>query len=166
MFKQSEFDPQVFSSMQTGKPYASYKKTILGKVFVTVLDPFSHQPVGMLLEGVKGSPTEIVDIWSEMEEMFFRRTNKKHLDRGMLIKVVRDEPKEVKRTLEQYSDEELKEVINMKYLGFQKILSAITSEAVAIRMEQLAQEMEKSEKILNAIRAKVAELQAVPQDLT
>jgi hypothetical protein len=165
MFQDQQFDPRVFSNMQTGNPVATYKKTILGKVFVTVLDPFSHQPVGMLLEGEKGAPTESIDVWSDMEDMFFRRSNKKNLELGMIIKITRSESKEEKRTIEQYSDEELKEVINMKYLGFQKVLSAITSVAVALRLEQLSIDMEKSEKIVTAIRAKVAELQGVPQSL-
>ena len=46
-----DMSADVFSAMQTDKPHAVYKKTILGKVFVTVLNPFDESPEGILLQG-------------------------------------------------------------------------------------------------------------------
>ena len=66
----------VYTKMQAGTPYASYKKTSLGKVFVSALDPFSGNPVGIILEGEKGDEKEYVDVWSEGEDVFFKKTNK------------------------------------------------------------------------------------------
>lgn len=158
------FDPRTFSQMQAGMPYASYKKTILGKVFVNVLDPFSGNPVGLLLEGTKGTDTEVIDVWNEVEDLFFRRSNKKALETGTVIKIKREEKVEPK-TIEQYSDDELKEVINQRYAAFQKSLSAITSEAVLYRMQLLAEEMDKSERFIGSIKAKLADVQRQPANL-
>lgn len=160
----NNFDPKVFAQIQTGTPVATYKKTILGKVFVTVYDPFTRMPVGTLLEGEKGSETEMIDVWSDAEDLFFKRNNKKALDTGMVIKVTREE-KESPKTIEQYSDDELRAVINVTYLAFQKTLSRITSEAVLFRMLDLVTELEKSEKFLTAIKSKLAEVQAKPANV-
>lgn len=157
-------DSTVFSAMQTGKPHATFKKTILGQVYVTVLSPFSNQPEGLLLTGAKDSETSMVDVWSEMEYVFFKRLNKRHLERGILIQIEKQEAK-VEKFIEQYSDEELINVINQKYIAFQKVLSGITSEAVLFRMLDLAKELEKSAKIIGVIEAKIAELQAKPTNL-
>jgi hypothetical protein len=158
------FDPKVFSQIQSGKPIATYKKTILGKVFVTVYDPYTRVPVGMLLEGDKGSDTEYVDVWSEAEDLFFKRNNKKALDVGMVIKVTRED-KEAPRTIEQYSDEELKKEINVTYVSFLKTLSKVGSEAVLFRMLDLVAELEKSDKFTTAIKSRLSEVQAKPTNL-
>ncbi len=155
----SDFDPRVFSQMQSGLPVATYKKTILGKVFVQVYDPFTHQPVGLLLEGEKGTEAELVDVWSEAEDLFFRRKNKKALDTGMVIKTSRSSEKETPKTIEQYSDDELRSVINVTHAAFLKTLSRVTSEAVLFRMMDLVVELEKSDKYTTSIKSKLAELQ-------
>lgn len=160
----TQVDSSVFSAMQTGKPYATFRKTILSLVYVTVLSPFNNQPEGLLLKGEKGSETSMVDVWSEMEYVYFKRMNKKHLETGVVIQVQREDVKEEK-IIEQYSDKELEDVINMKYISFQKVLSDITSEAVLFRMLDLAKELEKSAKIIGVIEAKIAELQAKPANL-
>lgn len=168
-----QYDPQVFSAMQADEPFSTYRKTILGKVFVQVLDPFSHIPQGLLLSGVKGTDTEKVDMWSVQEDLFFRRMNKKHLETGMVIKVPKAKPTEVPvvevKKLEQYSDEELRALVDhdsKHFIALQKTLANITSEAVAYRMLELAKELEKSEKIIKAIETKLAELQAHTPDLS
>lgn len=152
-------DLQTFSKMQTGKPYATYRKTILGKVYITVLNPFTTTPEGMLLSGdPRTAETAMIDVWSEMEDMFFKRMNKKNLDGGFLIKVEKA-PEVETHTIEQYSDEELKAVINLKYLKFQEVLESLTSTAVAYRLLELAREMEKSERIIKAIETRLSKLQ-------
>jgi len=42
----------VYSLMQTGKPYKSYIKTVLGKVYVNVWDSFENKKVGLIIEGI------------------------------------------------------------------------------------------------------------------
>src|ERR1035437_8146247 len=128
------------------------------------MNTFSSKPEGMLLEGEKGTETEKIDVWSEMEDVYFRRANKKALDTGTVIQFERS-PEPGTRRMEQYSDGELREVINYRYPAFQKALSEVTSEATAYRVLELAQEMEKSKRIEAAIKAKLAELQAGSQPI-
>jgi len=149
---------EVYTKMQAGTPYATYKKTSLGKVFVSALDPFSGNPVGIILEGEKGDEKEYVDVWSEGEDVFFKRTNKLQFDQGYIIPTERPNAP-VAKPIEQFSDEELKELLSMKYFAFQKLLGEINSVAVAQRLLDLSREMEKSEKIVSVIEAKVSELQ-------
>jgi hypothetical protein len=156
---QLDFDPRVFASMQSGAPYATYRKTILGKVYVTVLSPFTNKPEGILLEGEpKEDSRAIIDVWSEMEDLYFKRQNKKHFQEGTIIRVER-EPVQELHTIEQYSDNELKEVINYRYITFNKTLNEITTAPVLMRMLDLSREMEKSERIVKAIEARLSAIQ-------
>jgi hypothetical protein len=159
------FDPQVFSAMQTGKPYATYCKTTLGKVHVMVISPWEKTPVGIILSGEpKKDPDSFVDTWSQQEDVYFRNANKTHFSTGDIIKVER-EYKEEPHTMEQYSDEELREVLALRFISFVKVLSEVKSEAVASRLLDLAEDMDKSEKITSKIKAKLSELQT-PTPLT
>lgn len=146
--------------MNTGTPYATYRKTTPSKVFVQILNPFNLQAQGLILYGdPKKAETARIDVWTEMEDQFFKRSNRKHLELGTIIRFERVPVEEVK-TIEQYSDIELREVLSHKYLPLQKILSEMKSVAVAYRLLEIAKEMEKSDKIIRAIEAKLAELQA------
>jgi hypothetical protein len=156
----TEFDPQTYANMQTGKPYASYRKTILGKVYVNVLDPFNNQPTGFIIAGRPDSEEAIYDVFSEMEDVYFKRSNRKHFDMGELIKFERPTVEVVKeKTIEQYSDEELKEVINFPYMKLRKYIDGTEVEAVLFRMIDLAREMEKSEKIIRLLEGRLSEIQ-------
>jgi len=154
---------EVFSNMQTGKPYKSYKKTILAKIYVQVLDPFLETPMGLILETNSKFPEkEIVDIWSEKEDVFFKRTNKRQFDEGNLIVYVKplEENKEPK--IESYSDEQLTEIVNSKFLTLQSILNKVETETVLLRMIALAKTEEKSVKIIGAIEARLSEINRLP----
>lgn len=154
-------DLQVFSAMQTGKPYKSYKKTILGKVQVIVLNPFSQESSAVLLEGEDGSPDSILDVWSEKEDAFFKRMNRRALETGRIIAFTRkeEEPLEV-NTPEQMSDEEIKNLIKKPFLSLRAILEGTSSEAFVYRILRAAREAEKSEKFISAIEARLGEIQS------
>lgn len=154
-------DLQVFSAMQTGKPYKSYKKTILGKVQVIVLNPFSQESSAVLLEGEDGSPDSILDVWSEKEDAFFKRMNRRALETGRIIAFTRkeEEPLET-NTPEQMSDEEIKLLIKKPFLSLRAILEGTSSEAFVYRILRAAREAEKSEKFISAIEARLGEIQS------
>jgi neutral trehalase len=152
-------DSNVFAMMQTDTPYATYRKTILGKLYVEVLNPFTNAPEGILLTGDGNSDTAKVDTWSAMGDVFFARRNKKYFDTGKLITASRLEQKPAVKTIEQFSDDELKEVINQKFATLSKTVIDITSEAVLYRMLSLAKEMEKSSRIINTFEARLSDLQ-------
>lgn len=154
---------EVFAAMQNKDPLKTYKKTILGKVYVTALDPFSDQPMGVSLEGLPGEESEFLDVWTQKEVLFVEKMNRKLFEAGVLIEAYRKEPVEEKeKRIETFSDEELTEVINSKFLSLKSALNNTKSEAVLFRMLNLAKEMEKSEKIVGAIEARLSEIQKLP----
>lgn len=156
---QEGFDTRVWSAMQTGTPFASYRKVILGKVYITILSPFTLKPEGILLEGEpKTDERATIDVWSEMENLYLRRQNKKHFLEGTIIRVTREEVVE-KHNIEQYSDAELSEVLSYKFITLTRLLGEITTAPVLMRMVELAKEMEKSEKIIKAIETRLSEVQ-------
>lgn len=153
---------QLFSAMHGGKPIRSYIKTILGKVFVQIWDTFTNQPSGLLLHGDprKRDETSIIDIWSEQEDVFFRRMNRTDLETGIVIEFKRDDAVEPVNKLETSSDDELKSLINSPFLKLQHALNATSSVALLFRLRSLSEEMDKSEKIIRAIDARISEIQA------
>ena len=148
-------------AMHSGVPYTSYIKTILGKMFVSVWDSFENRAEGIILQGDprKKEETSIVDTWSQEEDYYFRNKNKRLMETGQIIAYVRkDEEKE--RTVEEYSDEELTTIINSKFFTLQNVLNNTNSTAVLFRIKNLAQELEKSDKLMKAIEARISEVQA------
>lgn len=155
-------DSSVFASMQEGPPYKSYIKTVTAKVYVTVLNPFNHEPEGRVLVGRPNKKEEgcIVDVWSDKEDMFFKRMNKKHFDDGNLVTYQRDNPTTELATKE-ITDEFLLSLLDAKkhkFISFQHELNKFTTLAPLFRLKDLAVETEKSEKIIKSIEAKISEL--------
>lgn len=148
-------------AIRGGTPLRSYIKTILGKVYVFVWDSFENLRTGIILEGDPRKKDEgsIVDVWTEEEDFFFRGKNKRLLEVGQIIPYIRkEEPKE--RTIEEYSDEELTTIVNSKFFTLQNVLNNTSSIAVLFRIKNLAQDLEKSSKLIKAIEARISEVQA------
>ena len=156
-----QYDPTVFAAMQEGKPFATYKKTVISKVAVTVLDPFSGAPTAIILEGRPGDDKAIISVWSSVEDLFFKRQNRRHFDSGLLIKHEVKEEEKVAVPLEQASDEDLRFIVNQKFLALQNALNKTQSEALVSRFLTIAREEEKSEKIIRVIETRLAELQSL-----
>lgn len=153
---------ELFSDMSEGKPFKSYIKAILGQASVVVWDNFESKPIEIILKGNPKAKEEgcIVDIWSVKEDVFFTRINAKLFQKGILLPYARPEaPVNVERTIEQSTDEELQTMINSKFLGLQAKLNKIDSIPVLFRIRGLAEDMEKSEKIIKAIEARISEVQ-------
>jgi hypothetical protein len=155
-------DKSIFKAGSAGgAPFKSYIKTILGRVYVTVWNPFEDIPEGVILYGDPRKQEEscIVDVFNEQEDYFFRTKNKLHLQTGDVIAFVRKE-EEKERTPEEFSDEELKEVLSKPFFSIQKLVNDTVSVALLFRIKNLAQEMEKSEKVISTIEARLSEVQA------
>jgi hypothetical protein len=159
-----KMDSEIYSQMQTGKPLKTYKKTILGKVSCTVLNPFNNEVEGIILHGDprKNDVNSMIDVWNEMQDVFFRRKNKVHLEKGVLIPFVKPENiEELKpEPFADASDEQLVEILNSRYLSLLSSLNKCTTEAVLFRLIDKARELEKSEKIINTLNARLAEIQS------
>jgi len=161
-----QISPDVFSKMQTGDPTAVYGKTILGKVEVSVINPFDGTPENVLLHGnpKKNDSNCFVEVWSQMEEVYFERQNAPLFKGGYLIKVkegkkppVKDKDKEV--SYEGITDEYIEELITAPFMKFKSELNAIDSEAVVYRILSMAEEMERPEKTMQHIRQRLTEIQ-------
>lgn len=156
----TDLDARIVSAMQEGTPYSTYKKTILAKVYVTVLNSFSLIPEGLILEGEEGDERARVDLWSEREDVFFKRQNRKQFEQGNIIPAVTTTPALPEpKTIEQYDDNEMRAVVNQTFIKLQKTLDTVTTEAVVLRMINIAKAEEKSEKILNALTSKLSAIQ-------
>jgi hypothetical protein len=151
---------ELYSAMQEGKPIKSYIKTILGKVHLTVLDPFTDQPMGVLLEGDprKYERKTILDIWSTKQDVFVHNMNASLFDNGVLIEYKKPTAAP-ERTIDDYNDTELLEVLGQRFLGLQAKLNKVTNIQTLYKMLSIAEANEKSEKILAAIEARISELQ-------
>lgn len=143
------------------KPHASYIKTILGQVGVNVWDRFTQEPAYVILHGdpKRKADESIVDVWTPKEDSYFRRNNKRHFENGVLIPYTRPENVEVELPIEQYPDEQLQAIINLKFIALQHKLNEINSVPVLFRMKSLAEEMEKSNKITGAIEKRISDVQ-------
>lgn len=152
-------DLEYFEAMQTGEPVARYKKTILAKVCVTILNPFSKTKQEIILEGEPGTKSSIVSVWSIEEDLFIRNMNNRHFEDGTLIPFVPDKKKVEDKSIEQSSDEEVKELVKKPFLTLQSVLNKTKSEAFVNRLLQAAIETERSDKIVSAIQTRLAEIQ-------
>ena len=159
-----KLDSSVYSQMQTGQPLKSYKKTILGKVNCIVLNPFNNEVEGIILYGDpnKNEPSTMVDVWNEMQDVFFRRKNRVHLETGVLMPFVKpaDLSEFKPEPFADATDEQIAEVLGSRYLALLASVNKCTTEAVLNRFLQKARQLEKSEKIINVIQARLSEVQS------
>lgn len=157
----------VFSAMQTEKPYKSYRKTILGQVYVKILNPFNtNEPQGLILSGEDNSSDEaVVQVWSAKEDQFLRTMNKKHFERGYLVSYNEPEVKVVpeEEKFNTLNDKELTKLVKSKWFTLQAGLNKMTSEAPLYRALKIAEELDKSEKVVNLIKGRLSEVQALPE---
>ena len=152
----------MLAAMKGGKPFKSYKKTILGKVFVEVWDNFHNGPVGLLLTGdpKKDDVDCIYHAWTEDNDVYFRRVghNKRHLEQGTVVPIKWVE-KEVEASPETASDEEIAALVSAPFLSLQNALNKTESIPFIYRILTIAQEQDKSNKIIRAIEARLSEVQ-------
>lgn len=157
-------DFSTYSLMQSGKPYKSFIKTILGKVYVNVLNSFTKQPEGVILKGNPRANDKdgcIVDIWNEMEFSYFMKhpANKRHLANGVLVEYTREEVAP-SASVNVVSDEEVDTLLNGRFGTLQKRCQQFDSEAPLYRLIERARELEKSEKVIAYLEGRLSDLQS------
>lgn len=152
--------PDVFSKMQTGVPVSSYKKTILAKVQIDVINPWSGQREYVIMYGdpKKNEEGTIYDVWSEQEDTYFRRANKRHFETGTLAKYTR-KSSVVEKNPNEITDEEIEKILKSPYFSMTSKLAEFTAVAPVYRFLEMAKELEKSEKFIKAIEARISELE-------
>lgn len=153
----------VVAAMSAEKPYKTYKKTILAKVAVKIFNPLSGKPEELIVVGNPNTNEKscFIDVWSEMENLYLKRMNERHMREGILIPFDRAKTP-VEENINKYNvltDDELFELLNSPFFKLQSALNEMTSQAPVQRLITIAEQEEKSEKILNHIRGRLAELQ-------
>jgi hypothetical protein len=159
------FERELYSAMSEGKPLKRYMKTILGKVYVTTLNPFDNgkpQPIELYGQPRPGNSRAVVEIWTSKEDRFFKKVNEAHFKAGNLrlledkdIEKVSEEPK----SPNEISDAEIEEILNKPYMALKNKLNKFTAPAPVYRFLRMAEELEKSEKITDSIKARLSELE-------
>lgn len=157
----------MYSAMQTGDPVASYIKKCVGKIQISVIDPFTNQVVYKLLFGDPyDSKTDkenmIVDVWTEKENAYFKKANGPQLKKGNLMPYDRSQDKTAELALKNWnivSDMELEKVLGEKYFAMKSILEKMSTVTVLNRLLNMAHDLEKSEKIISTIQLRLSELQ-------
>lgn len=155
-------EANVYSMMQTGTPYKSYRKVVLGKIYVTTWDSFQNKPIGMIIEGDpsgKDADACIVDVWDEREDVFFKRANRRQFETGYLVDYVRPITTPPKSP-NDFTDDELVTLIGKNFLGLKAVVNKMTSVAPVYRLLIVAKDLEKSEKIIKFLEGRISELQA------
>lgn len=151
----------VFAAMQTGEPYRTYKKSILGKVYLTVLNPFNtKESQGIILSGNPRTNDKgcFLKIWTLQEDVFLRKMNEYHFEQGNIVEW-HSKPEPERKLYSAYTEDEVAEIVNSHHLKLQNTLNSIESEAFLLRLLDKADELEKSDKIVAKIQARLAEVQ-------
>lgn len=158
----SDLSYDIYAAMQEGKPLASYKKVILGKVVVKVLNPFTGNQEEIILKGDPNNSIQeedcIIDIWDTKALTFFTKMNRFHLEKGNIIPFERKE-KEPVYNYNAMTDDEIRDLLNKEFYTFRKILNSVTEENTLLRILRLAEEMNKSVKIIKRIEDRISEIQ-------
>lgn len=150
-------DYDVFAAMQEGaEPLARYKKTILGKVHVVALNPFSEQPEGVILEGDGNS--SYIELWDARQLVFFERMNRKHLEAGRLIKM-ESAPEPPAPSPNAIPDSEIDKLLSGTFPKLKKRLEEFTETAPVLRVLNRARELEKSERIIKYLEEQLSQLE-------
>jgi len=147
--------------IQGGKPIKTYRKGILGKVHIHVWNSFEEKPQGIILEGREGSEEAMYDLWNEKEVRFFEMMNKRQIETSYLVITDRDNINLEDKKISIFTDVELEKVLRDKYFTLMHFLDEVDSEPIIFRLLTLAERIEKPAKTVDAIKSRLAELQAV-----
>lgn len=150
-------DYDLFSAMQAGQePIARYQKTIVGKVHVVALNPFSDSPEGVLLEG--DGKDSYIELWDAKALVFFERMNRSHIEAGRVVKMEKT-PQPPPISPNQVTDEEIDNLLEGKFVTLKSRVTKFTDVAPAMRLLNRARELEKSEKLIKYLEETIAQLE-------
>lgn len=161
--KKSDIDTRVFSQMQKGKPLRTYKKEIMGKLHIVILNPFDLQSIEeVLLEGNPSNTNDkrqFIDLWTEEEIAFFEVKNETALTKGRLVIYNKEIPRTIEKTMDNLPEEELVELVNSPFIKLKNAVEQMTSEAALQRVLRVADQEDRPEKTMTFLRETLSKLQ-------
>lgn len=152
---------QIMLAQDLGIPAKVYRKVIVGKVCVKMLDPFSGQSTEVLIEGdpKTTSPADLeISLWTSPEVRFFEKLNRGLIENGSLV-VAEGKTEDPVDFTNALSDEELEALVTDRFFTFKKALLEITSETTAQRILKAAERMNRPVATMNLIRDHIESLQ-------
>jgi hypothetical protein len=152
---------EIFRSQEDGEPEKVYKKVIVGKVALRVIDNFTGEKAEVLIVGDPDNtdPDDLeISLWTPMEVRYFEKANKGLIEAGSIVEVSKKSKFEVDR-VNALDDKALKELSHSRYFTLVSRLDEITSETTLQRLLKIAEEENRPAKTLNVIKGKLEELQ-------
>lgn len=167
MSEDTNLDPKHYELMSDAKPYKCYIKRILGQLWITILDPYDESKItGLILKGnpkAANHDTCIVKLWTPKQDKFFKELNKRHFDAGRLLEIPVDDvvksEQVVERPYTDYNDDELLELLSLRYSKLVEVVNKIDQQAVLGALISLAEEHDKSKRTITLLQSKLAQLQ-------
>jgi len=150
-------DTQILERMAHNDPVKSYQKTILGKLYVVVFNSINGTSEGIILEGDPKKGEGTVQIWSQLEDAFFRRANKALFDQGFLTEYTK--PLSFEKSPNEKTDEEIEALYDERFLTFQRELEKITSMLTLERFLVIGESTNKSPRYIEFVKKMIANLQ-------
>lgn len=147
-------------SLLTNKPYKRYIKVTISRVSVKILDPISLRETEVILSGDPQNKPDsaILNVWTPAEDVYLRRNNKNIFNEGLILEYNEDIDSALNAN--SVSDEELREALTGKFFAIKALLDKFTSPAPAQRMLAMAEELDRPVRTIDAIKSKLADLQA------
>lgn len=152
---------EIMKAQETGSPLKTYRKAITGKVAVRLLNPFSGEPAETVLHGVPGkdSGEDIeVRLWTPTDLKYFETFNRGLIQSGTLVLVAKHS-EQVLNTVNALDDDSLRDLVTSNFLSLKKALNEITSENTLQRALVIAEEENRSAKVLSLIKERIATVQ-------
>jgi len=148
---------------QEDLPYATFKKTIVGKVGGRFLHPITFSEYEYLLVGDPSDPKTrqediTIDVWTKAEYDYFVKENRGLLENGSLIEFEGGDLPPVDRT-NQISDEEIDELLAKPDMALRNRLDKFTSVAPVKRILIRALALDRPTNLINMVKAKLADLE-------
>lgn len=160
------FFDTVQKAQADGEPVAVYRKAIVGKVVVSAIDIYSGDPVDLVLAGNPFDSNEdredyVIVLWTDFEHDYFRRANKQLFKIGYIVPTTLLETEE--KSINEITDAELEEILSKPFFSLRAFLEKVTSDVPVRRILHMAEEQNKTVGTIDAIKARLSELQAHPE---
>lgn len=152
---------QIMKAQEMGTPLAVYRKTILGKVVVRILDPFSGKPNDVLIHGEPGKTANDdleVCLWTPVEIKFFEKYNKSLIEKGSVVLVGQKSENTIDRT-NSLNDQEITDLLSGNYAQLKSTVNQLTSETTLQRVLRIATEMNRPAKTIQMLQERIEEVQ-------